>query len=118
MMKKVMTLLLIVVAFISVCMLTQERNDAHLMPYSGIRKVDRKIFVGQCPAYYSCFFKCISDDEEILVASTPPIIHWFTPFPKWYNDAITNIHQQLCKEYKCNVADIRYNTTEYYNGHN
>ena len=118
MMKKVMTLLLNVVAFISVCVNTQDRNDMHLMPYSGIRRVDKKIMLGQCPAYYSSFFKCIGDDEEILVASTPPVIHWFVPFPKWYEDAILNIHKQLCERYKCEAANARYNTTEYYNGHN
>ena len=117
-MKKVMAILLIIVAFISICILTQDRNDTHLMPYSGIRRVDRKIFVGQCPAYYSQFYRCISDDNEMLIASTPPVIHWFVPFPKWYEDAITDIHQQLCKKYGCEVANTRYNTTEYYDSHN
>ena len=99
MLKKVMAVLLVGTALILTYALTQDKNDVHYMPYAGIRKVDRKIMIGQCPAYYSEFYKCVSDDSEICISTTMPVIHWFTPFPKWYNEAMDQFYDELCKKH-------------------
>lgn len=74
-------------------------NQAHLMPYSGIRMVVRQVYVGQCPAYTAEYYRCISDDREELLAKTTPSIHWFTPLPKWFWDETNQLWDELCIKY-------------------
>ena len=106
-----MTRLFIVATIILLCLCGMFAGETscdvksmHCMPYAGIRKEDRKIMIGECPAYYSAFYLCVADDTEKCISVTKPIIHWFTPFPKWYDEALDKHYSDLCSKYKTTRA--------------